>query len=310
MENLGIPYMWSKRSLAKYIVQYIKNENPKAKYFYDIFWGGGAVSFEALKQSFEKVYYLDLDKGMCNLMEQIKNGIPKEWNKRVSREDFSSLKDKEDAYSVAMSICWSFGNERWSYAYSEALEPRKKALHFAVVYEDYSLLENLWIYWRLEWKTIEARRLELKKKIWMETLKHLLERYSETWIYSLQTLQSLENIQRLEHIERLEKIEILNSSYDKIKIETPIEETVLYLDPPYRWTWTYKVQKNSFDYKKLDKRFRELPCPAYMSEENPHKVAISMVKWRTMQWGNGAKVFEVLYTNNKHLQKPSEEMLF
>jgi hypothetical protein len=45
-------------------------------------------------------------------MEQIKNGIPKEWNRRVSREDFSSLKDKEDAYSVAMSICWSFGNER------------------------------------------------------------------------------------------------------------------------------------------------------------------------------------------------------
>ena len=110
--------MWSKRSLAKYIVQYIKNENPKAKYFYDIFWGGGAVSFEALRQGFEKVYYLDLDKGMCNLMEQIKNGIPKERNKRVSREDFLKLKDKEDAYSVAMSICRSFGNERWSYAYS------------------------------------------------------------------------------------------------------------------------------------------------------------------------------------------------
>lgn len=99
MENLGIPYMWSKRNLAKYIVQYIKNENPKAKYFYDIFWGGGAVSFEALRQGFEKVYYLDLDKGMCNLMKQIKNGIPKEWNRRVSREDFLKLKDKTEAKS-------------------------------------------------------------------------------------------------------------------------------------------------------------------------------------------------------------------
>ena len=76
-------------------------------------------------------------------MEQIKNGIPKEWNRRVSREDFSNLKDKEDAYSVAMSICWSFGNKRKNYAYSEDLEPRKKALHYAVIDQDYSLLEDL-----------------------------------------------------------------------------------------------------------------------------------------------------------------------
>ena len=80
---------------------------------------------------------------MCNLMQQIKNGIPEDRNKRVSREDFINLKDKEDAYSVAMSICWSFGNQRKTYAYSEDLEPRKKALHFAVIYQDYSLLENL-----------------------------------------------------------------------------------------------------------------------------------------------------------------------
>ena len=53
-----IPYMWSKRALAEDIVHYIRHRNPKAKYFYDIFWGGGSVSFEALQQGFEKVYML------------------------------------------------------------------------------------------------------------------------------------------------------------------------------------------------------------------------------------------------------------
>ena len=36
-------------------------------------------------------------------------------------------------------------------------------------------------------------------------------------------------------------------------------------------------------------------CPAYMSEENPHTIALTMSKDRTMMWWAGNKVFEVLY---------------
>jgi site-specific DNA-adenine methylase len=47
-------------------------------------------------------------------------------------------------------------------------------------------------------------------------------------------MQALENIQRLQNIERLENIEIINISYKNLNVETPIDETVIYCDPPYR----------------------------------------------------------------------------
>ena len=128
-----IPYMWSKRALAKDIIHFIRQHNPKAKYLYDIFWWGGSVSFEALQQGFEKVYYVDLDKWMCNLMEQIKKGIPDNWNRWISKEQFEELKDKDDAESVAMSIMWSFWNNRKWYLYSDDRIEYKKAAHEAVV---------------------------------------------------------------------------------------------------------------------------------------------------------------------------------
>jgi hypothetical protein len=49
-----------------------------------------------------------------------------------------------------------------------------------------------------------------------------------------------------------------------------------------------------------------LPCPAYMSEENPHTIALTMYKDRTMMWWAGNKVYEVLYTNWKTLDKKNE----
>jgi len=263
--------------------------------------GGWSITFEALQQWFEKVYYVDLDKWMCNLMEQIKKGIPENRNNRVSKSEFEEMKKKDDAYSVAMSICFSFWNKRETYAYSKELEPRKKALHYAVVFEDYSLLEKIWINWRFEWKTVEARRLEIKSKTDLGTLKHLASEYSDSWIYSLQTMQALQNI------ERLQNIEILNTSYKKLLFNTPSDLTVIYCDPPYRWTSTYVVQKTAFDYKSLDKRFRELPYQAYMSEENPHQIALTMTKQRTMQMKSRSKVFEVLYTNKVNSKREIQQ---
>lgn len=224
---------------------------------------------------------------MCNLMEQIKKGIPKEWNKRVTREEFNELKDKDDAYSVAMSIVWSFGNNRDWYLYWEDREDMKKAAHDAVVNQDYEWLKKFWIDIELHGKTILERRLEAKK------------------IFK-DGNSNLQNIQALEHLERLQHLEIINSNYKSVKIETPLDETVIYCDPPYRWTAEYKVQEWRFNYKELDKRFRELPCPAYMSEENPHPIALNMTKRRLMSMDNAVNVFEVLYTNWKTLEKKKE----
>ena len=42
--------MGSKRALSKLIVNYILENNPKTKYIYDLFGGGGAISFEFLQR--------------------------------------------------------------------------------------------------------------------------------------------------------------------------------------------------------------------------------------------------------------------
>ena len=59
--SIGIPYMGSKRKLASSIVSEIVNRHPEATQFYDLFGGGGAISFEALKYRQLKVHYNELN---------------------------------------------------------------------------------------------------------------------------------------------------------------------------------------------------------------------------------------------------------
>lgn len=57
----------------------------------------------------------------------------------ISHEDFFALKDKEQY----IATCWSFGNDCSYYIYGIPIEPSKKACHYAVVFDDWSLLEQL-----------------------------------------------------------------------------------------------------------------------------------------------------------------------
>ena len=71
---VGIPYMGSKRKLAKPIIDYIIANNPKAKHLYDLFGGGGTISFEALKRrQFQTVHYNELNTGVVELLKKNKN---------------------------------------------------------------------------------------------------------------------------------------------------------------------------------------------------------------------------------------------
>ncbi len=47
---LGIPYMGSKRKIAKELMDYMLANTPNATAFYDLFGGGAAMSMEALKR--------------------------------------------------------------------------------------------------------------------------------------------------------------------------------------------------------------------------------------------------------------------
>lgn len=55
--SLGIPYMGSKRKLAGDILHFITQRNPGMTDFYDLFGGGGAVSFTTAKVIVLKTHY-------------------------------------------------------------------------------------------------------------------------------------------------------------------------------------------------------------------------------------------------------------
>src|SRR5699024_12550995 len=108
----GIPYMGSKRVLAPDIVNLIYQRHGN-KPFYDVFGGGGAISFKALS-FFDEVYYNEIDKSIYNLMCQLKKGIPESWYEPVTREKFVEEIKKDTAYEEMVKKCWGFGNIRKS----------------------------------------------------------------------------------------------------------------------------------------------------------------------------------------------------
>ena len=146
IEQLGIPYMGSKRKLASKIVDFIIDLNKGVEYVYDVFGGGGAISYEFVRrQQIKRVYYNDLNTSVCELIKKIqKDGVTKEFYNWVSREDFHSLKNGNDWKAGLVKTCWSFGNNQKTYMYGERVEPIKKQFHDYVFYKkDLQGYENI-----------------------------------------------------------------------------------------------------------------------------------------------------------------------
>ena len=135
----GIPYMGSKNRIAEWIIDNL----PPAKHFYDLFGGGGAIAHCALLSGkYEHVHYNELNPLIVKAFKMSVNGEFKNENRWISREDFYKLEDT-DPY---VSLCFSFGNNSdKGYCYSREIESTKKALHYAICFSDFSLLKELGI---------------------------------------------------------------------------------------------------------------------------------------------------------------------
>ena len=109
-------------------------------------------------------------------------------------------------------------------------------------------------------------------------------------------MQHLEHLERLQHLEQLVRLGISNLSYELVKIDTPINETVIYCDPPYKGTVKYKEDINhdifldfvkSSPYKIYVSSYEfDLPCVFSME----HRSTLSSTN-------NSKKVIENLYCN-------------
>ena len=134
--NYGLPYKGSKNKLATKIVDVL----PPRKHFYDLFCGGCAVTHAAMMtHKWEDFTINDLNWQCPTLFIDALNGKYKDDTRWISREDFFRLKDT-DPY---VAFVWSFGNNLRDYIYSREIEPLKKAIHYALYFDDYSLAANL-----------------------------------------------------------------------------------------------------------------------------------------------------------------------
>jgi len=133
--SLGIPYMGSKRKLAGLIVSEIVNRHPEATMLFDLFGGGGAISFEALKYKNLQVHYNELNPSIFSLIKYLRDTdvMDDRFYDWVSREEFFKQLELKDWYSGYVMSCWSFGNKQNTYLYGRDIEENKRLAHEIVV---------------------------------------------------------------------------------------------------------------------------------------------------------------------------------
>jgi site-specific DNA-adenine methylase len=281
IEGLGIPYMGSKRKLAPKIMDHILERNPKTKYIYDLFGGGGAVSFYAVQHpKIKKVYYNELNTGIVSLLEKIKlDGVTDEFYEWVSRDDFESKKKGDGWRNGLIKSCWSFGNNQKCYIYGKNLEAYKKLFHNFKVNKQYEL------------------RAELEK--YRNNLQD-----DNVRLEHLERLQHLENLQ---HLQYLQYLQVSNMSYENVNIVTPIGETVIYLDPPYFNTGEYQ-EKICHD--KLLDYINNSPYKIYVSSYEFDLPCVKEFTHRsTLSATVNNKTVERLFCNKTEQKTLMEELL-
>ena len=224
-ENYGLPYAGSKSRIAHWVIDHL----PRGRVLIDAFAGGCAITHRALlSQKWQTIIANDINGKYPQLFLDAIHGRYRDEKRWISRQDFERLKSK-DAF---VACCWSFGNNSRSYMYSPAIEPYKRALHYAIVFDDFAPMQELMpevaqaVRDAIQGQNdLHDRRITAQKVI-VKTLKRLTDdNYLHSVIQnnplyrtilhtsrnapSLQRLQSLESLERLERLQSLERLERL-----------------------------------------------------------------------------------------------------
>ena len=272
----GIPYMGSKNAIAEWVVDYL----PPGDTFVDLFAGGCSVTHCAMVQNKYKRYIVNDITDAPQLFCDAIAGKYRDETRWISREDFFRLKDS-DPY---VRLCWSFGNNQKCYLYSRELEPWKKALHYARVFGDRSLLCEMGIAGDGSRRDVTAH----------------MEEYRAKYIAWIGEQISLERLQSLQSLQSLERIESLQRSYDEVELP---DNAVVYCDPPYANTAKYI---GDFDHAKFYDWMRRQDRPIFVSEyfmpDDFVRVA-ARYKAVTLNQQNGNKAVEGIYVHESQINK-------
>ena len=352
--DFSIPYMGSKRVIAERILDEMLKIKPNAKYFYDLFGGGGAMSFMAAQYGLNVVYN-EKNSAVSSFLEfifdRIKTGkkskfgiFPEEWYEFVGRDQFFSAIAKNDAFSQFCRACYSFGNKGTSYSFGKHIEEFCKQKHNFVLHldqnakkaikerfdGDYSrFLDHVetgkdWVERRGLFSKIFLKIESLRvANLYQKDFSDFFSNFTPKQFYDYRQVDliglinekiphidkknykadrqknELFGLKELKQLERLERFNsffsIQNKDFLDVEITTPIDQTIVYLDPPYRGTAKYELD---VDYDELDSYFRNSQFTCFMSEYNaPHKEVFSLEKRSLLNQSKGDNVIERLYWN-------------
>ena len=261
--SFGVPYKGSKSAIAKDIVAIL----PGGNRLVDLFCGGCAITDFALKNTdkFNKFLINDIDERNPKTYMKALNGVFRNEDRWISRQDFFKLKETDDY----VRLCFSFGNDGKTYMYGPQLEPYKRAIHHIVFWEDYAPMEELCpavvkiIHDYCDGKDQKGRRLALGKAVaahvkamgsveywqsnpmfravkvkWSEDRRGIS---SSQWnrgsplenlerLERLESLQSPESLQSLQSLERLQNLEHLQSQNVQIVASADDYRNYVYQD--------------------------------------------------------------------------------
>ena len=309
-ENYGLPYTGSKSRIAHWVIDNL----PCGRVLIDAFAGGCAITHRALlSQKWQTVIANDINEKYPQLFADAIHGRYRDEKQWISREDFKRLKF-QDAF---IACCWSFGNNLQSYMYSQAIEPYKRALHYAIVLDDFEQMQELMpevsqsVHEAIhELRHTHDRRVTAQKVI-VKTLKRLTgDNYAHQIIQGNPLYQSIrhsnkdaQSLQRLERLQSLERLRVTSLSYDEIDIPP---DAVVYCDPPYHacnkelYEGTARFDHNAFydwcvDVSKTNPIF----ISEYSIEDDRFEVVAEKQKITSMSPVKSFNVTERLYTVKK-----------
>lgn len=268
-QSFGVPYQGSKNRLAKELVALL----PSGERFVDLFAGGCAMTHAAIFSGKYKSFLVN-DKypyGL-RLFKMDVNGElddPK-YLRWVSREEFEKEKDTDPF----VKLCWSFSNNGKNYMYNKNLEPTKRALHYAVVYDDWTYIEQL----GLPEAVVDALKKSVEgKKDWNERRLAMTHAAFDNKVIGLprSMLQNLERLNKNKDIQA--HMVCFNRANNLRSIDLRIEYTekdyrdyeyregdVVYCDPPYKGVACY--DNNDFNSDEFYEWVRTREYPIYFSE--------------------------------------------
>lgn len=318
-KSYGVGYQGSKNRIAEKLM----NVLPSGNRFVDLFSGGCAMTHCAmLSGKYNEYLCNDLYPHAQNLFQQaISTGFddPK-YLRWISREDFFKYKDSDDF----VRCCWSFGYNQKDYMYGKNIEPFKKALHYACVYDDWSYFKYTTVADEVVQKLkdcvdgipvlqVNERRLKMtqivryKERITTGSILQNIDRLNNVMSIDRQCIVNIWILDRLKSIQQTDQ-NITFTSMDYRNYEHK-EGDVVYCDPPYKGVQKYN--EATFDHNAFYEWVRTRDYPVYFSEYSAQDDFVSVFNTnitKLMSGGKSAhnKATEHLFIHKKFFEKLSK----